>query len=209
MKKPTDLIKALKEKSSDWKNSMIRFIDGEIEATDELYNEVFSVLHEIREIYKTSNEIPEDITKELDDPEFVTLISDYIKESLEFYFDLSLLRNLQKEHADIAKKLVSIILEEFIFHTGINGNEKVQKLLNPISMFDETALHETIKALSYFTNYSITNNLNNECIKSSIQIDGTLPEETCTQIADLIWENRIELKMDYIIHRINNNDEEY
>lgn len=206
MKNAIDLIKKLKKKSPSWKDLMINFLDGEIEDTDDLYNDVFSIFYEIREIYKTTENIPESISKELDDSELVTMISDHIKNSLVLYFDLSLLRDLQKDYTDIAKNLVSIIMEEFIFHTGIDGNGRIQKLLEPTSMYDEKAVNGTISALAHFTQISIINNLTNEGIKTNIEVEGSLSEKISTMIADLIWRNRIELKMDYIIQQIGDID---
>lgn len=202
MKNAIDLLKELKEKSGDWKDLIIRFIDGNLDDTDDLYKAVFSVFRAIRESYRTTEQISEDIITELDDPELVSLISDYIKKSLGWFFDLSLLRQLENENDNLAEKLISIVMEEFIIHNGVNGETKIKELLDPVSEYDEKSLLSLIHALGAFTKYSITNNSNKECIRTNILEDGGLPEKLCEQIADLIWENRIELKIDYIIHQI-------
>ena len=61
-----------------------------------------------------------------------------------------------------------------------------------------------IKALGFYTNYAITNNLDKECMIINIIENGALSEELSKQISGLIWKNRIELKMDFIIHQIGN-----
>ena len=168
MNKAIELLKAIKEKSGDWKDLMIRFIDGDLDDTDDLYKAVFSVFREIREGYKTTEQISEDIITELEDPELVSLISDYIKNSLGWFFDLSLLRKIEEDNPDLAEKLVSIIMEEFVIHNGVNGEKKIKELLDSVSKYDEEAIDGLINALGAFTKYSIINNMNKECIRINV-----------------------------------------
>ena len=53
-------------------------------------------------------------------------------------------------------------------------------------------------------NLLITNNLDKECMIINIIENGVISEELSKQISGLIWENRLELKLDYIIHQIGN-----
>lgn len=202
MKNTIEIIKELKNKTDDWKKLMTEFMDDNLEETEDSYQVVLSIFRRIREIYKDKSSIPEEICKEIDDKELLALIDNYVRDSLEWYFDLSLLRDLQKDNADIASNLLSIIMNEFVIHTGINGKKKLMDLLEPTSKYDDAAIAGLISALGHFTKQSVTNNLTNECMKISVNVDGAISETLSQQIADMIWENRLELKMDYIIYQI-------
>lgn len=202
MKNTIEIIKELKNKTDDWKKLMTEFMDDNLEETEDSYQAVLSIFRRIRDVYKDKSSIPEEICKEIDDKELLALIDNYVRDSLEWYFDLSLLRDLQKDNADIAVNLISIIMNEYIIHKGINGKKKLIDILEPTSKYDDATIVGLINALGHFTRESITNSLTNECMKTSISVDGAISEKLSQQIADLIWENRIELKMDYIIYQI-------
>lgn len=205
MKNSLELLIELQEKTPDWKELLFQFMDNNLEDTDDSYNIVFSIFQKIRESYKITKEIPDDISKALDDSKLKEFINEYIENSLELYFDLSLLRNIQKEQVEITKKLVSIILKEYVFHNGIYGDKKIHELLESTSMYDEEKVQRTIRALDFLTKNSIITNMNRDCIKDNIQAECNISKEICEQIADMIWENRMELKLDYIIS-LNSND---
>ena len=206
MKNIIEIIKELKNKTDNWKNLMTQFMDGELEEKDDSYQEVLSVFRGIREIYKDKSSIPEEICEEIDDKELAELIDKYVKDSLDWFFDLSLLRDLQSDNEDIAVNLISIIMNEYIIHKGINGKKKLIDILEPTSKYDDATIVGLINALGHFTRESITNSLTNECMKTSISVDGAISEKLSQQIADLIWENRIELKMDFIIYQLEDGE---
>lgn len=200
------LINEIKAYTTNWKILIAQFINNNIDKDDSDFDKVYDIFTELRNVYKKEQKIPEEICKEIDDEELVIAITDYLNESLRWYFDLKLFRLLQDKNFDKTNQLIEIIFDKYVLNAGVNIIKLISDLLNSDEYSEEMILN-ALNALDFFAYYSVENPSDIENISISLQQNGGLCEKISNQIAKLIFKNRIELKLNVILKKLNDRNE--
>lgn len=189
----------LKENNENWKELFAQYIDDK-DIEENVEKQIIEIIDGISAIYKTTKEIPKEILEVIDDEEIAARIDDFIGEILAWYFDLELLRMTQEEDVEKAKKLAEIIFLEFILYKGATPAVKICDLFGGPEKCDAKLVAKLITALSFFADSSIENRASQENISLKLKDTGDIREEVCESFSKILFENRIEYKLNLIMN---------
>lgn len=155
------------------------------------FNELFSTA---REAYKKDAKKTESIFKKYMSDNDTWLLEDVIS-SLEIFFTLSALREIQDRNEEKAKKII-----EYLFNNAIvYFDSQFANAYDEFSFQTLESFYDTARVLAGLSEYYVTQHLSIEAIKRDLRSETGLNEKMCEYLAKQISENYHTLQMNILM----------
>lgn len=188
----------------NWQNILNQYLNRELDAEQPSFKIMREGVFDFREHYKVNQEIPSDIKEILGD-ELSDKLEKFLSESLRWYFDLELLRKIEKEHNEQTENIINLVFYDYILNVGIEPSVKIMEKLGKKEDILPSVI-PLLQAMDYYVYNSIARTINKENIAVTFQKNSDMSPAASNYFAHLIYENRIELKLNLILKNMNVED---
>lgn len=158
------------------------------------FNELFSTA---REAYKKDAKKTESIFKTYMTDDGAWLLEDVIS-SLEIFFTLSELREMQASDEEKAKK----VIEYFFDNAIVYFDRQFANVYDEFGFQTLDSFYNTARVLDGLTEYYVMQHLSSEAIKRDLKSETEFGENTCGYLAHKISENYHTLQMNILMDMI-------
>lgn len=195
-KQITELIQQLWETDQDWEKYIGDNDEDIPEAVDVQMNRL---MYELRAVLKTGavDEVLQCLCEAGTKPAMAELLVKNVKKSLEFYFNFLPLRHLEKQDKILLKGLLSSIYQKYIIRFERGYLSQIE-----IGEIKREELYNIADRIDYLTDYYVSRSYTKKGIVRDLIDESGLSEESCEYWADLIDQNYLLLKLNYITEEL-------
>lgn len=188
----------------NWQNILNQYLNRELDAEQPSFKIMHEGVLDFREHYKVNREIPSNIKDTLGD-ELSDKLEKFLSESLRWYFDLELLRKIEKEHNEQTENIINLVFYDYILNVGIEPSVKIMEKLGKKEDILPSVI-PLLQAMDYYVYNSIAQTINEDNISVTFQKNSDISPAASDYFAKLIYEHRIELKLNLILKNMNTED---
>ena len=188
----TEVIRQLGQTENDWEKYIV---SREEPPTREVYSLKNRLMNLLRAELKTEKEenVLEYLLGEGVSEETARNLTEKIRDTLQFYFSLSVFREMEKIDRAKLLGLLTSIYEKYIVRFERGHLQQIRPELCSAEEWNEIA-----NRMDYLTDYYISRSYTRKGILEDLMDETGLGEETCEYWADLIDRNYLLLKLNYI-----------
>lgn len=195
-KKISELIQNIKSGDAQWEDYIL---NGEKEIPKELRVYMNQLLDALREAFKEEKEETVQYLREmLSGEEAVERLSESVEKTLRFYRSFSLIRKLEKKEPAVVKGLISAIYQKYIVRWERGW---LKELVT--ERYQEEELSELARRMDYLTDYYVARAYTRQAMVVDLRYETGLSVENCEYWAELIDQNYLMLKLNYIVEELN------
>lgn len=195
-KKISELIQNLKSGDEQWESYIL---DAKKEIPKELRAYMNQLVDALREAFKEEKEEAVQYLKdELSGEEAAERLSETVEKTLRFYRSFSLIRKLEKQEPAVVKGLISAIYQKYIVRWERGWLKELAA-----ERYQEEELSELARRMDYLTDYYVARAYTRQAMVMDLRYETGLSVENCEYWAELIDQNYLMLKMNYIVEELN------
>ena len=201
-KKISEIIQNMQALQDNWETVIAEEKEDRSEEMDEQRNRLFNILRQ--ELKRSGEEeVYEFLLAEGMQKETAHKLIKKAVWMLQFYNSFRLLRELESNDGMILKGLLSSIYQKNIVRFEYDGLKQMTYM-----GYDEEEVIDIAERMDYLTDYYVSRSFTRKEMVRDLRDETGLLTENCEYWADLIEENYLALKMNYIIEELGRIREE-
>lgn len=203
MKKIKELFESVKE-NKNWRKEIINHIKEVLEKHKSIDNVYQDFLSNVSNIYMEEDnpeKTKEELSKILNDDELLEAIHDFVLKINVWYFDVKLLRSLQKINPYLVFSVLDIILENYVIHLDDLCVEKIQSIISEYE-FEDEQIEKCLRAIDYKSEYYVCEFLSKSFISNEFSEDSGLEKNYADYFAELVIKYERDIKINFIVKKL-------
>jgi len=195
-----DLIEFL---GDNWKQELDNFFkEDEISTDGEAANKIMDFLEACKEeIIEEKTSSLQKVEKLIDNDLLYKNMYEYIEEMLRPYYVSAPLRTLEVKEPGAAVRAIEVIFERAVLRFDPNIPQRYEEL----GFANEDIFIDFLNTFNAVCTFVVSKNFCFDAIEDFIFTRTRLPKKVCIRVAEMLDENFNQLKINYIVERLNSN----
>lgn len=191
-------------KNDNWRTEMITHINNRIEKHESTYDACEDFLSNLSNKYVEDDnpeKTKEELSKLLNDDELLDIVHEFILKINIWYFDVKILRSLQKMNPYLVFSVLDIILENYVVHLDDLCVEKIQSIISEYE-FEYEQIEKCLRAIDYKAEYYVCEFLSKTFISNEFSEDSGLEKNYADYFAELVMKYEKDIKINFIVKKL-------